>query len=34
MKTVCLGRAISKNKKRFDRLVIKAFFLFQLYKFT
>lgn len=26
MKTVCLGRAISKNKKRFDRLAIKAFF--------
>lgn len=26
MKTVFLGRAISKSKKRFDRLAIKAFF--------
>ena len=34
MKTVFLGRAISKSKKRFDRLAIKAFFSFYLYKFT
>ena len=26
MKTVFLGRAISKSKKRFDRLAIKTFF--------